>query len=92
MIKPHEQLHKGLAIRLVVSLGPITTKAMHGGVPMQCSACTPLITIFSGTLTEVRTPEVTTQLRRQVRRRTRGLIVADRWGFASGNWASSLAP
>ena len=43
---------------------------------------------FQGRLTEVRTPEVTTRLRRQVGRLTLGLTVADRSEFASGNFQS----
>ena len=49
-------------------------------------------TSFPGRLTEFKTLEVTTRLRRQVRRLTLGLTVADRWEFASGNCAFTLAP
>ena len=52
----------------------------------------PQTSTFSGRLTEVRTPEVTIPLRRQVARLKLALTVADRSEFASGNWAFSLAP
>ena len=55
-------------------------------------ASTPDTTSFQGRLTEVRAPEVTTRLQRQVGRLTLGLTVADRWETASGNWGFSLAP
>ena len=55
-------------------------------------ASTTQTTSFPGVLTEVRTPKVTTGLRRQVSWLTLGLTVADRCEFTSGNWDFSLAP
>ena len=49
-------------------------------------------TSFPGKLTDVRTPEVTNQLRRQVCRLTLGLTVADCLEFSSRKWAFCLTP
>ena len=65
---------------------------MGGPHAVWAETSTPQTTSFPGRLTEVRTPEVTTGLRKQVDRLTLGSTVADHWELASGNWGFSLAP
>ena len=48
-------------------------------------------TTFPRRLTKVRTPEATTQLRREVCGLRLGPTVPGRWEFTSGNWGINVA-
>ena len=92
MVKLRELFHKGSGMRLS-SPSPDYHEGRAWGshLAVWAEAWTPQPTSFPGRLTKARTLKVTIRQRRQVGRLTMGLTVADRWEFASCNWAFSLA-